>query len=214
MDSYPALSRMWSTICADDPRATYHQAMKYFLGLLLLTIGGTALAGRDSGTIYNWNQYARQLQDAEITGGFGPLGTESEFNILRASFGQGRFSVTFDDNLAARLAQQSPNRQACPQVQRTQDLRTTLITGIIVKGDTLLRLTREGQSGDYKVTDAWVYATKNGTIKGNCTSGNSTASYNLTLRAGWNVIRIYNNDSKLTSVVQNITGRVIAWQVR
>ena len=59
-----------------------------------------------------------------------------------------------------------------------------------------------------------MYATKNGTIKGTCTSGNSTASYNLNLRAGWNVIRIYNNDAKLTSVVQNITGRVMPWQVR
>lgn len=188
--------------------------MKRLLGFLLLTCPSTALAGRDSGTVYNWNQYATQLQDAEITGGFGPLGTENEFNILRASFGQGRFSVTFDDNLAARLAQNSPNRQACPQVQRTQDLRTTLITGVVIKGENLLRMTREGQSGDYKVTDAWIYATKNGTIKGTCTSGNSTASYNLNLRAGWNVIRIYNNDTKLSSVVQNITGRVMAWQVR
>lgn len=185
----------------------------FFLFLLLL--GGTALAGRDSGTVSNWARYADQLEGADQTGGFGPYGSPSEFNMLRAIFKRGQFSVTFDDNLAARFAQASPSRQNCPAVQRTQDLRTTLISGIVVKSEQgLNRVTREGQSGSYKVSDVWVYATKTGVIKGSCQTGNATAQYNLALRQGWNVVRVYNDDTRLVSIVQNIQGRPLPWAVR
>lgn len=135
--------------------------------------------------------------------------------MLRAAFQNGRFGVTFDDNLAFRSAMNTPSRTGCPKVARTQDLRTMLVTGVALQTNgPALRLTREGKSGEYAVTDAWLYATKTGSIRGECSAPNASARYNLSLRQGWNVIRIYVSDKQPLSVVQNVTGQVMPWMIR
>lgn len=189
--------------------------MKRFAALLLAACLGTAAAGRDSGTISNWNEYAGELGRVQATGAFGSLGTPQEYNMLRASFAGGRFNVVFDDRAANTLATPSPSAQECPQVSRSAGLRTTLVTGVAVQLPSgLVRLTREGTSGKYAVSDVWVYASNAGRVSGQCATTTNRVLYRLALAQGWNAVRVYVDGATGTSIIQNISGPALAWKLR
>lgn len=176
---------------------------------LLLALTTTASAGTDNGVIRNWSTFAAQVGPSNLI--IAPHVKNPAGDTARGLIDGGRFTVAFDDRAAARLSEPAP---VCPGTVSTPALRVTMLTGLAVRTpSTMYRLTRETTRGDLRYRDVYVYASRAGRITGRCVAEEETATYNVTLAAGWNVVRITNNLRRPVSAVTNVPGTPLPWNL-
>ena len=177
--------------------------------LLCAALGSSALAGRDVGVLTNWNEFAPvfgtnaniiALQQDDPTG---PL--------ARGLVQNGKFSVTFDDNLAARLAVPPPR---CGTVKSTPGLKVALLMGLaITNNQRYYRISREYKTASGTITDVYIYANLAGKVVGSCTENENSAKYNINLNPGWNVVRLQADTRGSNMLLVNLGSKPIPWAI-
>ncbi|ASN83184.1 hypothetical protein DFI_18460 (plasmid) [Deinococcus ficus] len=170
-----------------------------------------ASAGRDTGSVRNWQDYRQFFKQ---TSRLMPL-TQPNSPTVGLVTGvlqpNGQFAVEFKDAATETMALAAPR---CPGGTTTFGLKTLLFTGLVAQSsDRLYVLRRQGKSGNTTVVDGWLFANKTGQIIGTCTEGNATATYNLNLVRGWNVIRIYTDGGTQRSRLSNAPRNTLPWMM-
>ena len=194
------------------PRRRLPRTLAVHLALTVsLLTAQFALAARDTGTISNWNDYARLIKPGST---LLPLTTPNSPEVAVAR-GQmltgGRFFIDLREDAAFRLATNEPQ---CASVRKSSTLRTLFISALVTSGKNgLYELQRSALSQTANVIDGWLYATERGSITGTCTVSNATGSYALNLNAGWNVVRLTLSATR-GSLLTNAPARTLAWTMK